>query len=68
MDAATWACASSGVTWDGISWADVRRQVRRLQARIVKATQAWPSQQGESLAMAADPLVQRKSVSRQTGD
>lgn len=39
MDAATWACASSGVTWDGISWADVRRQVRRLQARIVKATQ-----------------------------
>jgi RNA-directed DNA polymerase len=39
MDAATWACASSGVTWDGISWADVRRQVSRLQARIVKATQ-----------------------------
>ena len=39
MDAATWACASSGMTWDGISWADVQRQVRRLQARIVKATQ-----------------------------
>jgi RNA-directed DNA polymerase len=39
MDAATWACAPSGVTWDGISWAEVQRQVRRLQARIVKATQ-----------------------------
>ena len=39
MDAATWACAPSGVTWDGIRWADVQRQVRRLQARIVKATQ-----------------------------
>lgn len=39
MDAATWACASSGVTWDGISWVDARRQVRRLQTRIVKSTQ-----------------------------
>ncbi len=39
MDAATLACASSGMTWDGISWVDVQRQVRRLQARIVKATQ-----------------------------
>ena len=39
MDAATWACAPSGVTWNGISWADVHRHVRRLQARIVKATQ-----------------------------
>src|ERR1700682_5226126 len=40
MDAATPACAPSGVAWDGISWADVQRQVRRLQARIVKWTQA----------------------------
>lgn len=39
MNAATWACASSGMTWEGISWVDVQRQVRRLQARIVKATQ-----------------------------
>ena len=39
MDAATRACASSCVTWNGISWIDVQRQVRRLQARIVKATQ-----------------------------
>jgi len=39
MNAATLACASSGVTWDGISWANVQRHVRRLQTRIVKATQ-----------------------------
>ncbi len=39
MNAATLACASSGMTWDDISWIDVQRQVRRLQARIVKATQ-----------------------------
>jgi len=34
------ARAFSGVVWDGINWANVQRQVRRLQARIVKATQA----------------------------
>src|ERR1017187_5366117 len=40
MDAAPRACASSDVTWHGINWADAQRQVRRLQTRIVKATQA----------------------------
>jgi RNA-directed DNA polymerase len=40
MNAATLACAPSGVAWDGINWADVQRHVRRLQTRIVKATQA----------------------------
>jgi RNA-directed DNA polymerase len=39
MNAATSACASSGVTWDGINWAAVQRHVRRLQERMVKATQ-----------------------------
>jgi RNA-directed DNA polymerase len=39
MNAATWACAPSDVTWHGINWADVHRQVRGLQTRIVKATQ-----------------------------
>jgi RNA-directed DNA polymerase len=35
------ACAASGleVDWCGINWAECHRQVRRLQARIVKATQ-----------------------------
>lgn len=39
MNAATQACAPSGAAWHGINWADVHCQVRRLQARIVKATQ-----------------------------
>ena len=39
MNAATWACAPSDVAWRGINWADVHRQVRGLQTRIVKATQ-----------------------------
>jgi RNA-directed DNA polymerase len=39
MDAATRACAPSGVTWDGINWASAQRHVRGLQRRIVKATQ-----------------------------
>jgi RNA-directed DNA polymerase len=35
------ACASSGkaTAWDQIDWLKCERQVRRLQARIVKATQ-----------------------------
>jgi len=39
MNAATLACAPSGVTWNDIPWATVQCQVRRLQTRIVKATQ-----------------------------
>ena len=39
MSAATSACAPSGVSWPDINWAVVQRQVRRLQTRIVKATQ-----------------------------
>jgi len=39
MDAAARACAPSGMTWGYINWPDLQRQVRRLQARIVKAIQ-----------------------------
>ena len=41
MNAAIAACAASGleVDWHGINWAECYRQVRRLQARIVKAVQ-----------------------------
>ena len=41
MNAVTTACAAScpEVDWHGIDWAQCHRQVRRLQARIVKATQ-----------------------------
>jgi len=40
MSAVSLARAPSSVAWDGINWAEVQRQVRRLQTRIVKATQA----------------------------
>ena len=33
-------CAPSELNWQGIKWSPVKRQVKRLQARIVKATQA----------------------------
>lgn len=49
MNAATLACAPSGVTWDGINWANVQRQVRGLQARIVKATQAGRHNKAKAL-------------------
>ena len=49
MSAASMACAPSGVAWDGINWADVQRQVRRLQARIVKATQAGKHNKAKAL-------------------
>jgi len=39
MNAATLACAPSGVAWHDINWVAVHRQVRGLQMRIVKATQ-----------------------------
>ena len=41
MNAATAVCAASGLEtgWRGIDWAKCHQQVRRLQARIVKATQ-----------------------------
>ena len=42
MNAEQSACASSGqaTAWDQIDWPTAERRVRRLQARIVKATQA----------------------------
>tara|TARA_R110002167_G_C12671038_1_gene650713 strand:- start:116 stop:1777 length:1662 start_codon:yes stop_codon:yes gene_type:complete len=49
MNAATLACAPSGVVWDGINWADVQRHVRRLQMRIVKATQAGRHNKAKAL-------------------
>jgi len=39
MNAGTVACAPSGLGWQTINWVNAKRQVRKLQARIVKATQ-----------------------------
>ena len=49
MNAATLACAPSGVSWPGINWAKVQRQVRGLQARIVKATQEGKHNRAKAL-------------------
>ena len=49
--------------WDRIDWNKAELAVRKLQARIVKA-QKEGRQQGESLAVDADPLFLRKSLSR----
>jgi RNA-directed DNA polymerase len=49
MDTATRVCAPSDVAWNGISWANVRRHVRRLQTRIVKATQDGRHNKARSL-------------------
>src|SRR5258705_12963735 len=49
MDAATQACAPSDLSWTGINWADVQRQVRRLQTRIVKSTQAGRHNKAKAL-------------------
>ena len=42
MNVAQAACAPSGQTpsWDQIDWTHAEREVRRLQARIVKAVQS----------------------------
>ena len=49
MSAATRACAPSGVAWDGINWAHVKRHARGLQTRIVKATQGGRHNQAKAL-------------------
>ena len=57
MSAETLARAPSGVTWDGINWADVQRQVRRLQARFVKATQESRHNKVKALQWCVQHLV-----------
>jgi RNA-directed DNA polymerase len=49
MSAASMARAPSAVTWGGINWAEVQRQVRRLQMRIVKATQVGRHNKAKAL-------------------
>jgi len=39
MNMGSTVCAPSASNWQGIEWSQVKRQVKRLQARIVKATQ-----------------------------
>ena len=40
MNVVSATCAPTGVTdWDGINWTQTNQNVKRLQSRIVKATQ-----------------------------
>jgi len=58
MSAASMARAPSAVTWDGINWAEVQRQVRRLQMRIVKATQVGRHNKAKALQWLLGELSQ----------
>ncbi len=49
MSAATLARAPSGTPWDQLDWVSIKRQVRRLQARIVKATQVGRHNKAKAL-------------------
>jgi len=62
MNTATTVCAPSRLSWTGIDWPRVQRQVKKLQARIVKATQEGRYGKVKALQWTADPLVQRKKL------
>ncbi len=49
MSAASLARAPFDLSWPSINWADVQRQVRRLQTRIVKAVQAGRHNKAKAL-------------------
>ena len=78
----TWPIGLTGSADDGASWcspepksgmgsrrlAKHRSEVRRLQARIVKAVQQKQMEQGESLATSAHALGERQITRRSPGD
>lgn len=72
MNVAPTMCAASdpGKQWEQINWSRCELRVRRLQARIVKATQE--GRQGKVKALqwllTADPLVLRSSSGCETSD
>src|SRR5260221_9324385 len=43
------SCAAPPLTWKTIDWAPIRREVRRLQMRIAKATQAGQHRKAQAL-------------------
>ncbi|WP_448093015.1 reverse transcriptase N-terminal domain-containing protein [Pseudomonas lini] len=67
MNAATLACAPSGTAWDGINWADVRRRVKGLQARIVKAVQDGRHNKAKALQWLLTHSFSGKSMCRGRG-
>ena len=53
----TGASSHTGDEWHDINWRKVHQNVRRLQARIVKATQEGRWGKVKALATSANPLV-----------
>ena len=54
--------------WHAIDWYHAHRNVRRLQARIVKATQEGKWGKVKALQRSTSPLVQRQSAGCETSD
>src|ERR1700722_955480 len=63
-------CAASGLAsqWERIDWSQCEQRVRRLQARIVKATQEGRHGKVKALQWLLTPLVLRPSVGCKAGD
>jgi len=58
------AVSRKGMGWQAIDWQQAHRNVRRLQVRIVKATQAGRWNKVKALATSAYPLLQRQGHCR----
>jgi len=67
-------CTNAGATshrmtqWHDIDWYRAQQNVKRLQARIVKATQEGKWGKVKALQRSTSPFVQRQSACRQTSD
>ena len=63
-------CASSGeaAQWEQIDWSKCEQPGQEAASAYRKGNTGRPLGQGESLAMAADPLVLRQSLGRETSD
>ena len=70
MNADQTACASSGKAsaWEQVDWSRCERQVRRLQARIVKATQEGRWNKVKALQQLLTCSFSGQSLGGETGD
>ena len=69
MNASTVRAASGlEMSWHKINWAKCHSQVRRLQARIVKATQEGRWNKVKALQWLLNPFVEWQSDRHKTSD
>jgi len=62
------AVSSEAAEWYAIDWQAIHQNVRRLQVRIVQATEGWQMEQSEISTTSANPLLQRQGSRRSTSD